>query len=164
MGISFEFSLLRTPALMGIVNVAPNSFSDTGEHFKADAAMDHARSLANQGAQIIDVGAEASSFFRPGVAPVPAEEQMNRLRPVLSVMKGVNNTFISIDTRSALVARETISRGAHIINDISAGTYDEAMLDTVAKSGAAIILMHTGSTFPDTPQSDDPDVLGTVYR
>src|ERR1035437_7791281 len=99
MGISFEFSLLRTPALMGIVNVAPNSFSDTGEHFKADAAMDHARSLANQGAQIIDVGAEASSFFRPGVAPVPAEEQLRRLKPVLAAVSNLPNAYVSIDTR-----------------------------------------------------------------
>src|ERR1035437_2576039 len=105
MPCSFSFPMVRTPVLMGIVNVTPDSFSDMGEHFAPAAAVDHARGLANLGAQIIDLGAEASSFFRPGVAPIPAEEQLRRLKPVLAAVSNLPNAYVSIDTRSAVVAR-----------------------------------------------------------
>ena len=124
---------------MGIVNVTPNSFSDGGAFLDPTAAAAHARQLAAQGARILDLGAEASSFFRKGVEPVPAEEQIRRLLPVLQQLRDLPpGVLISVDTRSAAVAREAIRAGAAIINDISAGTYDPELLPVVADSGASV--------------------------
>src|SRR2546421_328922 len=97
----------RFPALMGIVNVTPDRFSDTGSHFAPDAAAAHARQLVADGAQIIDLGAEASSFFRPGVAATPPDEQVRRLLPVMERLRDLP-AVISVDTRSAAVARAAI--------------------------------------------------------
>ncbi|HUO08241.1 MAG TPA: dihydropteroate synthase [Phycisphaerae bacterium] len=161
----FEFPRLQTPCLMGIINVTPNSFSDGGVHLPPDAAIEHGRLLAKVGAQILDLGAEASSFFRPGVAPVDPTEQLRRLLPVIPPLAEMSETagvYLSIDTRSAAVARETLHAGAHIINDISAATYDPDMLRIVAETGAAIILMHIGPAFPAVVTTDDPDIINSV--
>jgi dihydropteroate synthase len=161
----FDFHRLQTPCLMGIVNVTPNSFSDTGSHYTTEAAIKHGRALARGGAQIVDLGAEASSFFRPGVEPVESIEQLRRLLPVIPSLVAVNETsgaYLSIDTRSSDVACETLRAGAHIINDISAATHDPAMLRTVAETGAAIILMHIGPAYPAVVTTDDPDIVTTV--
>jgi dihydropteroate synthase len=156
------FTGLPRPALMGIVNVTPNSFSDG--YTDAEAAVAHAKKLVREGASILDVGAEASSFFRKGVEPVGAEEQLQRLRPVLAglleaIATGVR---ISVDTRSAVVARECLQNGAHIINDISAGTHDPDMLGVAAEYGAGVILMHMAAQYPATPVEDDADIVGQV--
>jgi len=112
------------------------------------------------GAAILDLGAEASSFFRPGVKAVPAEEQLRRLGPVVEGLAA--EVVLSIDTRSAEVAREMLGRGAMIINDISAGTHDAGMLRAVAERKAGVILMHIGATYPENPREDDRDIVGTV--
>ncbi len=162
------FHSLPTPTFMGILNITPDSFSDTAQHFSPPAAIAHAHSLIAQGAIILDLGAEASSFFRPGNPPVPAEEQLRRLLPVLQGLHPLPpNIRLSIDTRSSLVARETLAAGAHIINDISAGTHDPDMFPTLAQLiregvDAGIILMHITPTYPATPAADDPDILATV--
>ncbi len=190
-------SSLPNPALMGIVNITPNSFSDTNRFLDPAAALAHARQLAADGAALLDLGAEASSFFRPGIEPVPPEEQIRRLLPLLEQLpprspesppvstqlsvlsisdsailrtkdSGLRTPLVSIDTRSAEVARRCLAptpsrgRAADLINDISAGTHDPAMFPTIAELGCPIILMHISPTFPDNPPADAPDILATV--
>jgi len=158
---------------MGIINVTPDSFSDGGHFLDPPAAAGHARTLMEQGAAILDFGAESSSFFRPGIEPVPAEEQLQRLLPVLAFLGGLaTNVAVSIDTRSALVARAILTTTSEnrqlrienpiLINDISAGTFDPDMFDVVAEHRSAIILMHITPEYPATPSADDPDILATV--
>jgi dihydropteroate synthase len=150
---------------MGIVNITPNSFSDGGACLDPAAAVAHALALVDQGATILDLGAEASSFFRPGVVPVPADEQLLRLLPALTALlpQLPSHVRVSVDTRDAAVARETLAAGAHLINDISAGTHDPALFAAVAaRPGRGLILMHIGDTYPATPPADDPDILATV--
>lgn len=149
------------PWLMGIVNVTPDSFSDTGRFADPGAAADHARRLLREGAAVVDLGAEASSFFRPGVVPVDAPEQLRRLLPVLERLQGAPG-LISIDTRSAEVARAAVAAGAHIINDISAGESDAQMLPTVAELGAGLVLMHMAPGYPATPAQDEPGIVEKV--
>lgn len=160
----FDFTHLRRPCLMGVVNVTPDSFSDGGDYLETPAAVAHGQQLAAAGAQIIDVGAEASSFFRPGVTPVPPAEQLRRLLPVVEGLRHVlgEGVYLSVDTRSAEVARAALAAGAAIINDISAGTHDPALLTTVAQRGAAVILMHIAPTYPANPPADDRNILATV--
>ena len=116
------------------------------------------------GPGIGDLGAEATSFFRKGVEAVSAEEQIARLMPVLERL-GDLPAVISVDTRSAEVARAVLERGGagvRIINDVSAGTHDVEMLPVVAEMGAAVILMHISPGYPATPVADDADVVATV--
>ena len=150
--------------LMGILNITPNSFSDGNAYLDPAAAIAHGRRLAADGAAWLDLGAEATSFFRPGVAPVPAGEQLRRLLPVVEGLRDVAGVRLSIDTRSAQVARACIAAGAHLINDVSAGEYDPAMLSTVAELGVPIVLMHLSPCFPADPDTSDPDILATVRR
>ncbi len=147
---------------MGIVNVTPNSFSDGGRFFDPAEAVAQGRRLAEAGAGILDLGAEASSFFRAGVMPVGDDEQVRRLEKVLPALGGLPGVTISVDTRSAVVARYAVLAGARIINDISAGTYDTAMLETVAGLDAGVILMHMGARYPETPTVDDLNICETV--
>jgi dihydropteroate synthase len=158
----FTFTQLPRPAYLGIVNITPNSFSDGNQFLDPASAIAHAHDLLAQGATILDLGAEASSFFRPGVTPISPEEQLRRLLPVVDALTKIPNVILSIDTRSSLVAAETLKRGAHVINDISAGTHDPAMLETVAAHHAAVILMHIGDSYPDNPKVDDPQILLNV--
>jgi dihydropteroate synthase len=163
--LMFRFDQLSVsrPRLMGIVNVTPNSFSDGGDFLDPAMAAGHARELAGQGAAIVDLGAEASSFFRPGIEPVEAEEQIRRLLPVLSRLRDLPaGAAISVDTRSAKVAQAVLEAGAGIINDISAGTQDAELFDVVARQGAGVILMHISPGYPATPAADDADIVGTV--
>lgn len=146
---------------MGVVNVTPNSFSDGGQFLAPASAIARGRALAAEGASIVDLGAEASSFFRAGVTPVDAAEQLRRLLPVIPELAG-GGIRISVDTRSAEVAREGVRAGAVIVNDISAGTHDRGMLRTVAESGAGLVLMHIGEKYPEVVQEDVPDVVGSV--
>jgi len=156
---SFHFDLLRVPVLMGIVNVTPDSFSDGG----LDDAMGRLEGLVVAGAAIVDLGAEASSFFRAGVVPVGAEEQLRRLLPVLGKLPGGGREYwVSVDTRSAVVAKEAIRWGVDIVNDVSAGRDDSEMLPMVAESGVGVVLMHRGASFPESPLRDDLDIFGSV--
>jgi len=125
---------------MGVVNVTPDSFSDGGRYLAVDAAVAHALALAEAGADVLDLGAEST---RPGSAPVPAEEQLRRLLPVLERLAGRVTPPISIDTTSARVARAALACGAAIVNDISAFRFDTAMLPLLAETGAPAVAMHT---------------------
>ena len=160
----FRWDNLPSPTWIGVVNVTPDSFSDGGKYLARDAAVAHVLKLAHNGAAIVDLGAEASSFFRPGVEPIHGLEQLERLHPILTRLSLLPppKPFISIDTRDSGLARKTLDRGAVIINDISAGTHDPGLVFAVSHAKAAVILMHMGPTFPDNPPQDDPNLLGTI--
>lgn len=122
---------------MGIVNVTPDSFSDGGQHFQRDAALAHAQQLIAEGADILDVGGEST---RPGAKPVSAEEEMDRVLPVIEGLRGAP-VPISIDTFKPAVMQAAISAGAQMVNDINA-LQDAAAMNAVAASPAAVCLMH----------------------
>ena len=132
----YELSIDR-PGVMGIVNVTPDSFYDGGRYGDAARAIAHARKLAEEGADILDIGGESS---RPGAEPVPAEEELRRVLPVLDALAG-STVPISVDTVKPEVMRAAIEHGATMINDITALAQPGAMA-TVAASGAAVCLMH----------------------
>jgi dihydropteroate synthase len=125
--------------LMGILNITPDSFSDGGKFFSLDAAMQQAKKLACDGADIIDVGAEST---RPGHTPVAADEELARIEPILGELTGSIAIPFSIDTSKAKVARRATELGVSVINDVWGLQKDPAMADTVAESGAAVVLMH----------------------
>ena len=154
-----RYRLPLAPALvMGIVNVTPDSFSDGGRHAAAEAAIEHARQLIAEGADIIDIGGEST---RPGAAEVGADEELRRVLPVLEALVGCGIP-ISIDTRKPAVMRRVIAAGAAMINDITA-LRAEGALDAVAASDAAVCLMHMQGE-PATMQQDPQyrDVVGEV--
>ena len=128
---------LTEPVIMGIVNVTPDSFSDGGLHATHEKAVAFARKLAEDGAEILDVGGEST---RPGAAPVSFEEEADRALPVVETLVKEGYT-VSVDTYKPQMMREALALGAHIINDVKALT-EEGALETVAESGAGIVLMH----------------------
>jgi dihydropteroate synthase len=144
---------------MGIVNVTPDSFSDGGVFLEADAAVDHGLAMAKEGAAILDVGGESS---RPGAAPVPAEEELRRVLPVVERLAGAGHR-ISIDTTKAAVARAALDAGATVVNDISAFRFDPALAGLVAERKADCCLMHMLGD-PRTMQEDPryEDVVSEV--
>jgi dihydropteroate synthase len=125
--------------IMGILNVTPDSFSDGGKFFTLDAAVQQAEKLAADGADIIDVGAEST---RPGHTPVAADEELARLEPILGKLASSIDVPFSIDTSKAKVARRAAELGASVVNDVWGLQKDPAMADTVAETGAAVVLMH----------------------
>ncbi len=127
------------PAVMGILNVTPDSFSDGGQFADASAAIDHARRMADEGADILDVGGEST---RPGSGPVDADDELRRVMPVIEALADDAGVPVSIDTRKARVAREAVGAGARIINDVSALGGDPEMAAVAADTGAAVVLMH----------------------
>lgn len=154
------FDVSRRGMIMGVVNVTPDSFSDGGEFFDWRRAVEHGTALANEGAQILDIGGEST---RPGATPIPAEEELARVLPVIAELRKQTNALISIDTMKAEVARAALDAGASIINDVSGGRADEEMLPLAEERGAAVILMHmqgTPQTMQIAPHYDD--VVGDV--
>ncbi len=145
---------------MGVVNVTPDSFYDGGLYFEPARAIEHALKLVADGADIIDIGGESS---RPGAVPISAKEEKKRVLPVIEVLRDKKDILISVDTTKALVAEAAIAEGAHIINDISSGRQDPDLLPLVARTGAALVLMHMKGT-PRTMQSlaDYDDVVAEV--
>lgn len=125
--------------ILGILNVTPNSFSDGGKHLDPGEAVEAAKAMVDQGADIIDVGAEST---HPGVEPVPAEEEWRRLEPVLSRLVKEIKTPISVDTYKAAVAARALDMGAQIINDVSGLQADPRMAQTVGRAGGSVIIMH----------------------
>jgi dihydropteroate synthase len=143
--------LLRTDEralVMGIVNVTPDSFSDGGHFVAPDAAIAHALQLVEQGADLLDVGGESS---RPGAQPVPLEEELARVVPVVRELAARTTVPLSVDTTKAEVARQALEAGAHVINDITALRGDAAMPEVVRSFGAGLVLMHMQGT-PQTMQ------------
>lgn len=124
--------------IMGIVNVTPDSFSDGGTFAAPDAAVVQARKLSADGAEFIDIGGEST---RPGAATVDEAEELRRICPVLDALREVN-AAISIDTRKPAVMEAAVARGAGVINDVSALTYDARSLAVAARTGAPVVLMH----------------------
>ncbi len=144
-----------SPALvMGIVNVTPDSFSDAGQFASIERAVAHGLELVQQGADLLDLGGESS---RPGSQPVPLEEELNRVVPVVRELARLTPVTISVDTTKAEVARQALDAGAHIINDITALLGDPDMAAVVRSYQAGVVLMHMQGT-PATMQ------LNPVYE
>jgi len=138
----------RTPLVMGILNVTPDSFSDGGRYTDQDDALRHAMEMVNDGADIIDIGGEST---RPGSQPVSQDEELSRVIPVIRSLVREADVLISIDTQKSAVAEAALQSGAHIVNDVSAGTHDSDMLRVVSEQGAVYIMMHMQGT-PKTMQ------------
>lgn len=137
----------RGTKLVGILNLTTNSLSDGGMYNDFEKAKEHLLELISDGADIIDIGAEST---KPYSSPVSPKEQLEKLLPIIDFAK--NQTTISIDTRSAIVAEECINAGANIINDVSGFDYDEKMVDVIAKHNIPIIIQHSQGT-PETMQN-----------
>lgn len=147
---------MALPRVMGVVNVTPDSFSDGGRYFDPDAAVAHGLQLVRQGADLLDIGGEST---KPGAEPVDAAEELRRVLPVIEGLREQADVPLSIDTMKAEVAAAAVARGASMINDVSGGTHDPALLDVAAESGAELVLMHrqgTPRTMQVDPTYDDP--------
>ncbi|MEK7293884.1 MAG: dihydropteroate synthase [Nitrospirota bacterium] len=136
------------PMVMGVLNVTPDSFSDGGRYLDPGAAVKHALEMVDEGADLIDIGAESS---RPGAEPVPEAEELRRLIPVVQEVCRRVSVPVSVDTTKAAVVRAAIDAGAAMVNDISACRADPAMPAVVAETGAGLVLMHMQGT-PQTMQ------------
>jgi dihydropteroate synthase len=165
---SMEFQLkgqrlgLERPLLMGIVNVTPDSFFDGGQFCDPQRAVAHALRLVEEGADLLDIGAEST---RPGALPVDEQEERRRLVPVVAAVAKAVSVPISVDTSKAEVAKAAIDAGAIMVNDVTALRGDSAMVGVVAQAGVALVLMHMQGT-PDimqhAPRYDD--VVGEVAQ
>lgn len=129
--------------VMGILNVTPDSFSDGGQFVTLDTALAHAEQMIAEGADIIDVGGEST---RPGGEPVPVDDEIERVVPVISALAQRTDVAISVDTTKSEVARAALDAGAAIVNDISALRFDFYVADAVARTGAGLVLMHSRGT------------------
>lgn len=142
------------PLVMGVLNVTPDSFSDGGKFLNTDAAILRARQMIAEGADIIDIGGEST---RPGATPVWEGEEAERVVPVIEAL-ATEKITMSIDTRHSTVMQKALQAGAHIINDVSALTYDGESMAVAEASEAPIVLMHAKGdpkTMQDAPEYDD---------
>lgn len=142
-----------SPAIMGVVNVTPDSFSDGGLYLDADAAVAHGEELVREGAEILDVGGEST---RPGAEEVSAAEEVGRVEPVVEGLVGT--ATVSIDTSKAAVAEAALDAGASIVNDVTALRHDPEVGALCAERGAGLVLMHmqgTPRTMQENPTYDD---------
>ena len=145
----------QLPAIMGIINVTPDSFSDGGQFHEPQAAVEHALRLAAAGASILDFGGEST---RPYAAPLSADEELARIAPVVEAVASRTATVISIDTSKATVAKAAIEAGAEILNDVTGLEGDPEMIPLAVQSGVAVCAMHmqgTPQTMQDSPHYDD---------
>ncbi len=146
--------------VMGILNVTPDSFSDGGRYADPARALEQARRMVADGADIVDVGGEST---RPGSDAVPVEEELRRVLPVVEVLAREGGCVVSVDTRKAAVARRCLEAGAHLINDVSALTFDPGMPEVVSGFGAGLILMHKRGEPKEMQRSPEyADVVGEV--
>jgi len=148
------------PLIMGIVNATPDSFFDGGRYVDAAAAVAHAVRLVEEGADLLDIGAEST---RPGADVVNEAEECRRAIPVVAAVAKAVTVPISIDTSKAAVARRALDAGAILVNDVTALRGDPAMVDVVARTGAGIVLMHMNGmprTMQQAPYYDD--VVGEI--
>jgi dihydropteroate synthase len=139
------------PLLMGVVNVTPDSFSDGGRFLEPAAAVSHGLALVAAGADLLDVGGESS---RPGAAPVPLEEELRRVVPVVESLSRYAAVPLSVDTTKAQVAKAALAAGASIVNDISGLRFDPELGREAARAGAALVLMHMRGTPADMQQGE----------
>ncbi|HEX4066687.1 MAG TPA: dihydropteroate synthase [Acidobacteriaceae bacterium] len=134
-------SLGARTAIMGVLNVTPDSFSDGGAHFSAEAAVNHAISMLDQGADVVDIGGEST---RPGSPELSPQEEQDRILPVISAILGERpSSVLSVDTYHAATALAAIRAGAEIVNDVSAFAWDPAMAAACAHLRCGVVLMHT---------------------
>lgn len=136
-----SLDLTERGAIMAIINVTPDSFSDGGLHAGVEAAVAHALACAQDGAVILDIGGEST---RPGAAEVSADQEMARVLPVIDALRENTDALISIDTYRAATARAAVEAGAHIINDVHGLQREPEIADVAAATGAGLCIMHTG--------------------
>jgi dihydropteroate synthase len=151
---------LERPLVMGIVNVTPDSFFDGGRFYDPQEAVDHAVRLVEEGADLLDIGAEST---RPGALPIDEQEERRRLLPVVTAVAKTVSVPISVDTSKSAVAKAAIDAGAVIVNDVTALRGDPSMADVVAEREAGLVLMHmqgTPETMQQAPHYDD--VVGEI--
>ncbi|KAL7553660.1 hypothetical protein ACHAWF_016967 [Thalassiosira exigua] len=164
-----RFLFLNETAVMGILNVTPDSFSDGGQYdSSAEAAAEQAFQMERDGAALVDVGGEST---RPGAQEADVDEELRRVIPVIERIRRDSDVPISIDTRRAVVARAAVEAGADVVNDVSGGMFDPDMLPCVADLGVPMVLMHMRGN-PQTMQSlteygdegSEEGVVGAVAR
>ncbi len=148
------------PWLMGIVNASPDSFSDGARRTTLDAQVKLARELLAAGADIVDIGGESASTGRP---PVPVEEEIERVAPLIEQVAGELGAIVSVDTYKPAVARAAIAAGARMVNDVS-GLLDPALAELCAQTGAALVVMHTRAAPLERMQDEGlyEDIVGEV--
>jgi dihydropteroate synthase len=148
---------LQYPAVMGILNLTPDSFSDGGSFADPDHALEHALAMVEEGAQIIDIGGEST---RPGSAPISEQEELARVLPILEKLP-IDQFIISIDTTKPAVAQAALQAGAHVINDVSGGNPE--LLDLAQHYKAGFVIMHSqGSPKNMQDKPDYDDVVGDI--
>lgn len=147
---------------MAVINVTPDSFSDGGKFLHPNQAVDRCLELAAKGADILDVGGEST---RPGVSPVSATRELDRILPVLEGIRGRTSCLVSVDTYKSQVARAALDAGAHIVNNVGALQLDPGVAEVAGRAGAAIVLMHMRGT-PRTMQTLPPsrDILKEIEQ
>ena len=158
-GYGRTLDLSECGAIMAIVNVTPDSFSDGGLHDSTEAAVAHALACVEEGASILDIGGEST---RPGAAAVSPEEEMARVLPVISTLRQKTDALISIDTYRAVTARAAVAAGAHIVNDVHGLQREPDIAAVAAETGSGLCIMHTGrgrAKLSD-PIADQREVLG----
>ncbi|HYW29069.1 MAG TPA: dihydropteroate synthase [Gaiellales bacterium] len=148
------------PAIMGVINVTPDSFSDGGDNLQPEVAVEYGLELERAGADIIDIGGEST---RPGAEPVTVKRELQRVIPVIEGLRERSAIPISVDTMKAEVARRAIAAGAGFVNDVTALRHDPEMAGVVAEARVPLCLMHMQGT-PRTMQNDPryADVVGEV--
>ena len=156
----FNLSLLR-PVIMGVLNITPDSFSDGGKFYQSKKAIEHAKKMVMQGAQIIDVGGESTI---PGAKLIPEEQECKRVIGIIQKIKNLKNSIVSIDTRKSMVMKKAVEAGAKIINDVSALDFDPDSEELVIKLKKPIILNHSQGT-PEIMQNNPSyrNVLIDIY-
>lgn len=135
----YKLPLGKKTYIMGILNVTPDSFSDGGKYMSLEAAVEKAKNMVKEGADIIDIGGEST---RPGFNTVEAEEEIERVLPVLEILVNELNVPISVDTNKGIVAEKALEAGAHIVNDIWGLQKDPLMAEIAARYNAGVIIMH----------------------
>jgi len=159
-GGGHTFDLSRRPCIMGILNLTPDSFSDGSSYASVEQAVAAAERMVDDGADIIDIGGEST---RPGAPPVPSDEELRRVMPVIEALAGRIGVPLSIDTWKAEVARVALASGVAVVNDISGMEFDPCMAETVAATDAGIVLMHTRGKPSEMQQATSyRDLVGEV--
>lgn len=147
--------LPRRPRIMAVLNVTPDSFSDGGAYAHPDRAIERALAMAEEGADVLDIGAEST---RPGAAPVSVEDEIHRLDPILRALAPRLSIPISLDTRKAEVADRFLGLGVSIVNDVSGLEFDPRMVEVISRHRAAVVINHmvgTPRTMQESPRYDD---------
>ena len=163
--MSFSWpSKSQRPTIFGILNVTPDSFSDGGNFFSADAAIAHADRMISEGVDAIDVGGEST---RPGAQPVTVRDELKRVLPIIrGIRSRWNDVAISIDTVKAEVARAALGEGASIVNDVSGMSLDPEMAEVCAEAGCSVVLMHSRGSIQEMASYDTanygPDPVGEI--